>query len=896
MNTFHQIPRQVVIVSVLLPFVVAAVGIVPWRTAAAEAAGPVADKPSAEGETLKLTPAQEKFFRALDQPGRLEFIETPLTQVLDFIRDLHKIDVRTDEKALHDADITGNLRVTFHSRGMTLNNSLWLMLREHRLTHVIRGDTLLITTPQQAKQIVQEGGINPDGVKLWSGNSKVFSALADTTTLEFIEVPLQDVIDYLQDLHGIPIRLDKRALGKKTAGWDTPVTHNLKGITLNSALRLMLDEIGLTHVVSHGVVLISTPAERDRLVQHGGFEPDDIRLAPANKWVLPKLADSTTIEFIECPLLDVVDYMKDLHSIEIQLDRRAMRKAGIKPDAPVTQNLEGVTFHSALQKMLGQLGLTHVIQHEVLLITTPERGRQRLQAGALAPTDAEPVESISVAAALKKPVTVECREKPFHELVGVLKQQAGVEIRIDDWELATVDLTRNFPCTITARNVSLEPVLDQLLGGGPLGYFVENEMIVITGREAVVRHRNRSPESVAFRLERMGARLGMGRDGPQPYIARIDFGGSGRYVSDGVVEEIATLKQLRGLDLSGTGVTDAGLGHLADLRQLEELHVRNTRISDAGLTHIAALENLRILSLDRNVTDAGLKRIQGLTRLKEIHIARAGVTDAGLRFLSNMRDLEWLTLLDTNVTGAGLEYLPAPENLRRLHLGGTDMTDAALQQVARCTRLEVFDFWGILIADADLEHLRGLTQLKSLDLSYLDVSDAGLKHLSGLTRLRGLNLADTQVTDAGLAHLAGLTRLSELTLSFTQITGSGFAHLQMPRLERLALRKSKVNDEGLASMTHLTGLKRLDLSETGITDASAVHLRTWWQNVLASKRVDDDPFGGGAGDPFAGGAGAPFARRGPSCLVVARGTKFSRAAATKLNKELPGLRVIGNSH
>jgi hypothetical protein len=87
---------------------------------------------------------------------------------------------------------------------------------------------------------------------------KIFEELEKDTTLEYIETPLSDVIDYLEDLHGIQIELDTPALDAVGIGSDTPITRNLKGISLRSALRLMLSDLDLTYMVSDEVLQITT--------------------------------------------------------------------------------------------------------------------------------------------------------------------------------------------------------------------------------------------------------------------------------------------------------------------------------------------------------------------------------------------------------------------------------------------------------------------------------------------------------------------------------------------------------------------------------------------------------------------------------------------------------------
>ena len=77
-------------------------------------------------------------------------------------------------------------------------------------------------------------------------------------------------------------------------------------------------------------------------------------------------------EFVDTPLKDVTDYLKNRHGIEIQLDNKALGEASIAADTPMTKSLKGISLRSALKLLLAEKGLTYVIDHEVLLITTEE--------------------------------------------------------------------------------------------------------------------------------------------------------------------------------------------------------------------------------------------------------------------------------------------------------------------------------------------------------------------------------------------------------------------------------------------------------------------------------------------------------------------------------------------
>jgi len=104
----------------------------------------------------------------------------------------------------------------------------------------------------------------------------------------------------------------------------------------------------------------------------------EVRTSKAELKIEQALSSPTQMEFIETPLQDVVDYLKDYHAIEIQVDRGSLDDIGVGADTPITKNLKGITLRSALNLMLREIDLTFTIADEVLLITTPEEAACRL--------------------------------------------------------------------------------------------------------------------------------------------------------------------------------------------------------------------------------------------------------------------------------------------------------------------------------------------------------------------------------------------------------------------------------------------------------------------------------------------------------------------------------------
>jgi hypothetical protein len=84
------------------------------------------------------------------------------------------------------------------------------------------------------------------------------------------------------------------------------------------------------------------------------------------------------LHFADAPLEEVAAVLQETYGIPVQMDSASLDEIGIDPQEPVTVSLHGISLRSALRLMLKQLGLTYIIQNEVLLITTPEAAESEL--------------------------------------------------------------------------------------------------------------------------------------------------------------------------------------------------------------------------------------------------------------------------------------------------------------------------------------------------------------------------------------------------------------------------------------------------------------------------------------------------------------------------------------
>jgi len=228
--------------------------------------------------------AAEKIGKALAYPTRIEFVQSPLSDVIEYLKDLHHIEIQLDIATLKDAGINKNTQVTFNIKGVSLRSGLQLMLKQFRLTYIIRNEVLLITTSKEANRDIADFTeairLNPQYAEAYFERGMAYAAmsqsegvqtgryigkaLASPTHIDFVRVPLSDGIEYLKDLHHIEIQFDVAALKVAGINENTQVTFKIKGVSLRSGLQLMLKQFGLTYTIQNEVLLITTPKEANR--------------------------------------------------------------------------------------------------------------------------------------------------------------------------------------------------------------------------------------------------------------------------------------------------------------------------------------------------------------------------------------------------------------------------------------------------------------------------------------------------------------------------------------------------------------------------------------------------------------------------------------------------------
>jgi hypothetical protein len=132
---------------------------------------------------------------------------------------------------------------------------------------------------------------------------RIAEELEKPTTFEFLETELQDALQSIKDRHKIEIQVDKKALDDEGVGTDVPVTRRLSGISLKSALNLLLRELGLTYSVQDEVLLITTRTESDQRLTTVVYDVSD--LVEADR-LQRQARGEVVLEYDADPLIDAI--------------------------------------------------------------------------------------------------------------------------------------------------------------------------------------------------------------------------------------------------------------------------------------------------------------------------------------------------------------------------------------------------------------------------------------------------------------------------------------------------------------------------------------------------------------------------------------------------------------
>ena len=180
--------------------------------------------------------------------------------------------------------------------------------------------------------------------------------------LDFDDHELKDVLHFLRDISGVNLFVDWRALAKVDVTGSTKVSQHLRNVPVDRALGLILPDAdkgkrlaGRTIVA--GCMVVSTRAELAKLSR---LPVDLMPPKPAGEAdlaVWKRLAvKMRKIDLADIQLSDVVQFLRDVSGMRIEVDWPALEELGVKKTTPVSVHLFNISLGAAMQFVLIDAG------------------------------------------------------------------------------------------------------------------------------------------------------------------------------------------------------------------------------------------------------------------------------------------------------------------------------------------------------------------------------------------------------------------------------------------------------------------------------------------------------------------------------------------------------------
>jgi uncharacterized membrane protein YgcG len=181
--------------------------------------------------------------------------------------------------AIFDSEAAGQLDKAQRLRYLRSDKFL-ATLQQVELAHVPFPDEppILYPAPEVWKALTErrQKWASVDLMRYNKTEEKIRRALSQPTTVEFLDLPLEDAITFLKEYHNINIYIDKATLADEGVALDQPVTLKLAGVTLRSVLKLLLEPVQLTYVIEDEVMKITTSAKAGEKLQTRVYPVGDL--------------------------------------------------------------------------------------------------------------------------------------------------------------------------------------------------------------------------------------------------------------------------------------------------------------------------------------------------------------------------------------------------------------------------------------------------------------------------------------------------------------------------------------------------------------------------------------------------------------------------------------------
>lgn len=286
--------------------------------------------PAVDTETRSLLKDTELFPAFLSEQAEADFTDIPLHELCSFLQEKHGVPIMLHRSALQEDGVATDQQVSLRVSELTFEELLTHVTGPLGLMWEVDDGLIRISTPSHAKMLTRHFNLHPlverghsveslqDVIGLatndWeeengftaialvgetavvrqpyhtqrliarmlaaveqpdqpvtllskcSNRERWLTILREPASCEFIDMPLEEAMGYLTEVHKIPILIDKQAMQEEGVAADQQLTLTIKDRPLGKILDLLFQDFGLTYVLRDGVVLVTTQARASELM------------------------------------------------------------------------------------------------------------------------------------------------------------------------------------------------------------------------------------------------------------------------------------------------------------------------------------------------------------------------------------------------------------------------------------------------------------------------------------------------------------------------------------------------------------------------------------------------------------------------------------------------------
>ena len=307
-----------------------------------------------------------------------------------------------------------------------------------------------------------------------AAEAQIVAALEEPVEAVFTDVPLKDVMDSLGQERKIPIELDIEALTEAGISRNAPIICKLTGMSLRSALTVMLRQLDLTFLIYEGKIVVTTPRAEQRMMITKTYPIAD--LYSPSQLSHPNFVDYDSL----------IDLLFD--HVAPSTWENVGGPGSIKRDQldrlPALTVQASYHVHEKVADCLKQLRceIRRVPSKQVKGESRPPSTNPKPPPDNVVPDDG----CMTLENALQASSDLEFQHQPLSAgLVPTLRKRLSINALVDRRELVSAGIDPEAPISGTASGIPLDEALNKILEPHNLSWTVHEGVVLITTPKAV---------------------------------------------------------------------------------------------------------------------------------------------------------------------------------------------------------------------------------------------------------------------------------------------------------------------------------------------------------------------------------------------------------------------------